>query len=251
MAKKISALLVGETVHFTTISSKGIDFFSQSGYNDDSKYMRKALSTDEFEFHHMPCHLAHTQFPMTVSGLNEYDVILFSDIGANTFLLHPETMHQGKALPNRLDLVKDYVAQGGGFCMIGGYLTFMGIDAKGQYKDTSIEEILPVTLLDRDDRIECPQGVYPQRTGVSTLLDGIADKWPMLLGYNKLKAKPGSQVLAEVNGDPVLVLGEWEQGRTAAFASDCAPHWASPEFCDWVEYPDLWQRIVKWLAKAL
>ena len=248
---KISVLLVGETHNFTTQIMKGFNLFTESGYINGSNFMQNALTTDEIEFHHMTTHDAPASFPTKLENLKAYDVILFSDVGADSILLHPDVFYRSKAVPNRLHLVKEYVAQGGGFGMIGGYLTFMGIHGQGKYKDTVIEEILPVTLMPWDDRIEAPQGAYPERVGNHALLDGMEQKWPMLLGYNKLFAKPGADVLAQVDGDPLLVLGKWEKGRTAAFASDCAPHWASDDFCAWEGYADLWQRIVKWLAGAL
>ena len=45
--------------------------------------------------------------------------------------------------------------------MAGGYMTFQGIDAKGQYAGSAVEEALPVTLSRHDDRIEMPQGAEP------------------------------------------------------------------------------------------
>jgi uncharacterized membrane protein len=43
-----------------------------------------------------------------------------------------------------------------------------------------------------------------------------------------------------------LVVGEYGRGRTAAFASDCAPHWAPPEFVEWPDYAELWSSIILW-----
>ena len=79
-------------------------------------------------------------------------------MGANTLLLHPDTFNRSKILPNRLNVLRDYVAQGGGLIMAGGYLTYQGIDAKGQYAGSAAEEALPVTLSRPDDRIEMPAG---------------------------------------------------------------------------------------------
>ncbi len=46
--------------------------------------------------------------------------------------------------------------------MIGGYLSFMGIEAKANYKNTVLADVLPVTMLDGDDRVEKPEGVIAQ-----------------------------------------------------------------------------------------
>ena len=37
-------------------------------------------------------------------------------------------------IPNALALIKEYVSNGGGLLMIGGYLSFTGIEAKANYK---------------------------------------------------------------------------------------------------------------------
>jgi uncharacterized membrane protein len=49
----------------------------------------------------------------------------------------------------------------------------------------------------------------------------------------------------------LLVVGEYGKGRTAAFTSDCSPHWVSPEFVEWEGYGELWHRLVSWLAGKL
>ena len=56
-------------------------------------------------------------------------------------------------------------------------------------------------------------------------------------------------VVAPANVDgpvDIRVVSAYGQGRTAAFASDCAPHWAPPEFVEWPEYAGLWSSIVLW-----
>ncbi|MGN1005657.1 MAG: glutamine amidotransferase [Aristaeellaceae bacterium] len=47
-------------------------------------------------------------------------------------------------------------------------------------------------------------------------------------------------------------MAAWDcgAGRTMAYTCDCAPHWASPELCNWKHYSRLWQNIVHWLARA-
>jgi uncharacterized membrane protein len=174
---------------------------------------------------------------------------MLSDIGANTLLLHPETFTKSKVLPNRLNAIRDYVLAGGGFVMIGGYMTFQGIDAKAQYAGTSIEEVLPVTLLTRDDRVECPQGASPMlRDGQHPIAAGLGDEWPDLLGYNRVMQKPDTDLVATVGADPLIVAGKFGKGRSVAFTSDCGPHWAPPPFVGWTGYAPLWAQIADWVA---
>ena len=87
--------------------------------------------------------------------------MILSDIGANTLLLSPEVFLEGKRVPNRLELIKEYVAQGGGLVMAGGYLSYQGIYGSARFHRTPIEEVLPVSMLAIDDRIEKPEGIHP------------------------------------------------------------------------------------------
>ena len=107
---------------------------------------------------HMPSHAVAMDFPFTMDELNVFDVIIFSDIGANSFLLHPDVFLRGKTTPNRLRLMKDWVEAGGGFAMCGGYMSFSGFGGAAKYYRTPIEEILPVSIQTFDDRVETPEG---------------------------------------------------------------------------------------------
>jgi uncharacterized membrane protein len=71
----------------------------------------------------------------------------------------------------------------------------------------------------------------------------------MLLGYNRIIAKPGAEVLLRRGWDPILAVHDFGAGRTLAFASDCAPHWGSPEFVAWAGYGPFWRSAVRWLAR--
>ncbi|WP_348260393.1 glutamine amidotransferase, partial [Salmonella enterica] len=71
-----------------------------------------------------------------IDAKNRYDVFVFSDIDSNTFLLQNETFYHLKIKPNALESIKEYVKNVGGLLMIGCYLSFMGIEAKANYKNT-------------------------------------------------------------------------------------------------------------------
>ena len=246
-------LFVGESWMVHTQETKGFDVFTFDRYEEAVEYIKAALTADGFaEFHHIPCHRVEFDFPTSADELMQYDVVMVSDCGANTFNLPMRAFLQLQKTPNRLHAIREFVARGGAFVMIGGYLTFQGIEAKGAYKGTAIEEILPVDLLSGDDRRENCQGVAPFMTMKDhPVAAGLAElKWPELLGYNKLLPKPGSQVIAEIDGDPLIVLGKYGRGRVCAYATDCAPHWSPIEFCRWSGYKVLWQNIVNWLKRG-
>ena len=103
-------------------------------------------------------------------------------------------------------------------------------------------------MLGHDDRVETPEGVVPTVCGSHPVLQGLPVDWPFFLGYNRLIAKPGTETLLAVESDPFLVVGTYGQGRAAAFASDCSPHWGSPEFMAWSGYGAFWVQLLGWLA---
>lgn len=106
----------------------------------------------------LPNHDAARKFPVSMEELRNYDVVILSDIGSNTLLLHPDTFSRSIPMADRCALLAEYVRQGGGLIMVGGYMSFSGIDGKARYRQTVLREVLPVTMVERDDRVECPQG---------------------------------------------------------------------------------------------
>ena len=88
--------------------------------------------------------------------------MILSDLGFNSVNLQPGNTQPFKVPmgPDRIQGLHDYVVQGGGFMMIGGWLSFSGIQGKGLWGGTKIEEIMPVTCEPRgvDDRMEITQG---------------------------------------------------------------------------------------------
>ena len=78
------------------------------------------------------------------------------------------------------------------------------------------------------------------------LLAGMPEKWPPLLGYNKLAAKADADVVISWKGDPILALGTYGEGRSFAWASDCAPHWMPADFCGSDCNRMLWERAVSY-----
>lgn len=252
MGKKIKTLLIGESWMVHTVETKGFDEFSVDYYEEGIRYIKPVLSEGDFTFDHMPCHRVSCDFPDSADGLKKYDAIIISDVGANTFLLPVETFLQCKKTPNKLQILKDYVLDGGGLCMAGGYMSFMGIEGKGKYHDSILEQVLPVNFQCCDDRMEHPEGLEVSIDPDShPIFHGLPEKLEGILGYNKASAKPGAQVLASIEGDPFLAVGTFGKGRSIAYATDIAPHWASPEFCESAAYAVLWRNMVRWLAGEL
>ena len=252
MAKSLSVLLVGESCFATSTEYKGIDHFSETNYYSSGDLFGRIIEGLGHQFTHIPCHLISRLYPRNLEELQQFDVVLFSDVGSNSFLLLPEVVRQGKRSVNLLKLTCEYVKAGGGFGMIGGYMTFQGMDARGKWKETPIEEILPVTLRDGDDRREIPEGAdLICEPGSHPILSGLPAQWPYILGYNRLTAKSNADVVVAFENDPIIALCVHGEGRVLAYATDCAPHWAPASMHEWEHYPKLWDNILHWLAKHM
>ncbi len=246
---RIRVILVGESWVSSSTHLKGWDFFSSTVYETGVEYLEEVLLEADVDFQHMPSHIAAREFPLTMEGLRDYDVIILSDIGANTLLLHPDTWAKGRPTPNRLKLLREWVREGGGLAMCGGYYSFAGIYGAAKYYRSPIETVLPVDIHCFDDRIEAPQGISPQVVdGSHPITDGMPSPWPYLLGFNELVLKPDAQLLAKVDEYPLLAIRAEGAGRTLAWASDIGPHWCPEGFATWEGYGRLWNQSVEWLA---
>lgn len=247
MSKKI--LLAGESWMSYTTHVKGFDSFYTSVYETGEKWLKAALEKGGYEVTFMPNHIAMEEFPYTIEELEQYDCVILSDIGANTLLLPTPTFTKSIKRPNRAKLIKEYVMNGGALLMIGGYLTFAGVDAKGKWHDTAVQDVLPVEVLTVDDREEHCEGIKPVTVSTHEALADVSTEWPEVLGYNKTIAKPEAEVAVTVGEDPFIAFGAYGKGKSAVFTSDCAPHWAPEEFCEWKDYDKIWQGIMNWLTK--
>lgn len=243
-------LLAGESWMTHSIHQKGFDSFTTTEYVEGGHHLISALHESGWEVDYQPCHVAADRFP-GAAGLSSYNCVILSDIGANTLALPSATFVSSQRTADRIAALADYVYAGGGLVMIGGYLSFAGIEGKARWANTPVEEVLPVTISHHDDRRELPAGVVPHLHSPShPAASGIDGAWPHLLGYNVTRPREDAQTVLSVDDDPLLVVRRVGQGRTAAFMSDCAPHWAPPEFVQWKHYGRLWSQIIGWVAGA-
>lgn len=136
--------------------------------------------------------------------------------------------------------------------MIGGYMSFSGINAVARYQRTPLAEVLPAMMVDGDDRVEVPEGAQIDLSiPEHPIFSGLKEPWPHFLGYNQLKERPDTTVLARCGDDVFMAVGQYGQGRSLVFASDCGPHWGPPEFVSWKHYGRLWYQAVAWVASLL
>lgn len=248
----VKILLVGESWTTSETHYKGFDQFGSVRFHTGAKPLLDAMAGSRFEIDYMTAHDAAEGFPFEKGGLEKYDILILSDIGSNTFLLPPDVWLRSQTVPNRLRVIEDWVANGGNLIMMGGYFSFQGIDGRARWRNTAVEKTLPVTCHPWDDRIEMPEGATAEVLLPNhPIMAGVPSNWPPILGVNEVVPRSDATIIARIpeeqGGHPLLVLGSYGKGRTAAWTSDIGPHWLSPAFCAWEGYGKLWSNVFAWL----
>ena len=248
--KKI--LIVGETwiSYFSNIKGRNEYHGATLQENPGLLKLLEVFENYDVKVTHLANHDSTNYFPFELEELQEFNCIILSDVGSDSFLLHPNTtnLENPRKMPDRLKLIDAFVNKGGGLLMIGGWMSFSGIEGKARYHMTVLADTLPIRMLPFDDRVECCDGVRPVVQKNHPILNGIDEKWPEFLGYQKLEAKEDAVVLMNANDDPFLCISDYGKGRVAAFSSDCGPHWRMLEFLNWEYYGKFWYELVSWLS---
>lgn len=235
-------LLAGESWQHVSLFVKGVDVSTAGRYVEAGDALIAALEAAGATVTYQPCHVAHRSFPSSSGELDDYDVVLLSDIGARTLLV-PPAVADGETRPNRCRVLADWVRDGGAVGMIGGYLSFAGEHGAAGYGQTALADVLPGEIATHDDRIERPAGVTPRNVAIPEL----PETWPPVLGYNRLGVGDAS-VWATVDGDPLVLVQDVGDGTAVSFTTDCAPHWATEAFREWDGLPVLWGAIIERLT---
>ena len=171
-----------------------------------------------------------------------------------------------------LENIRSYVQGGGGLAMLGGDMSF----SSGGYAGTPVAAALPVELstawdahaLVDTERFTPTLTEAGQSHPVTALRYSSADNmsaWkalPQLEGVNIIAGvKPGATVLAThphlklANGQPmpVIVAGEYGQGRTLAVTTDTLWRWgfvaAARSGDDGRAYEKFWDGAMRWLIQ--
>lgn len=198
-----------------------------------------------------------------------FDAVILSDFSHSRLLLASEKV-----------LVKQ-VKDGTGLLMVGGWASFSG--PRGGWKDSLVEACLPIRCLSRDDRVHLPGGAIIVPKIQHPMIQRLhVEKFPVICGLNEFLPKEKSCVLLTARkilaesllraSPPRLRLDSKEypllvihsQERTAALATDLAPHWCGG-LVDWgrrrmrirvkgnisIEIGDLYFRFVSVLLRWL
>lgn len=192
--------------------------------------------------------------------LDESSCLIISDVEAKCFHLYPSFFDRARrerkvvTFPDRLNVIKEWIAGGGGMMMLGGWLSFSGVQCKSGWGRSVLQEALPVECLLIEDLIESSAGFTAEVVNAEhPAVKGLPwESFPPIFGYNEVKEKPGGEVLVRVKetGHPLVVAGEYSKGRVFTYMSDPAPHWGI-NFELWDGYDAFWQQALNWVKKKL
>lgn len=181
-------------------------------------------------------HVASPESPAPEFASRQYALYVVSDYASSRFR-KGEMRH-----------LAECVHSGSGLLMLGGWESFFG--QSGQYHQSPLADVLPVSMRPADDRCNCAQPCLIEKTEDHPILDGLPwNQPPGIGGFNAFAPKPGSKMLLRsvrfsvqrVDGEfkfvrgesaPLLVVGGYGDGRAAALATDAAPHWVGG-LVDW------------------
>ncbi len=242
-------------------------YLGDTALDQAGSYLAGVMAYYKFGFDHVP---SNEMFDETILR-GDYKAIIISDYPAENFA------------PFHFDTIIEKIRNGTGLLMVGGWDSFTGLS--GKYNTTSLAEVLPVIMSDKDDRVNCSGPCLVVRNCRHAITDELPFETnaPAIGGFNSFKVKQGctellSSVqfqaayngknfeLSELRNSPLLVTGAFGNGNVAAFASDVAPHWVGP-LVDWGDkritakakggneievgnwYAQLFINIIRWISK--
>lgn len=208
-------------------------YLGDTALTQQAAYLAGVMSHSQRAFDYLPSDECFSDSLLE----RDYGLVIVSDYPACNFSA------------NQIEKIAEKVKDGMGLLMIGGWESFTG--SGGGYQATSLTEVLPVAMKPEDDRVNFSGPCLIVKKQGHEIVDALPfdQKVPAIGGLNAFDVKPNATVLlsavefeAMKNGASVefkenrhyslLVVGDYHRGRTAAFASDVAPHWVGP-FVDW------------------
>lgn len=189
--------------------------------------------------------------PVDVSGYESWDVVILGELDVQAFVTQ------------QLEALKEFVAQGGGFCALGGRSAL----GDGGYGGTPVEEILPVALGGRGTgqeedsfvmRLTADGRNHPIMLGIARYFEGGQDIACMLEGASITgRPKPGATVISEhpevsVEGGPLAVVAvqRYGEGKTMIVSGSTTYKWHLKHRGLGLDSPYVrfWGQAVRWLA---
>ncbi|MEK6233572.1 MAG: glutamine amidotransferase [Planctomycetales bacterium] len=213
--------------------SANILYLGDTSLTDAASYLAGVITHWGWEFDYVPSE--ETADPSLFAGPR--DLFVLSDYPASNL---------SDALQR--ELVKQ-VEGGAGLIMLGGWESFHGLG--GDWDGTPVAAALPVEIASEDDRVNCDRPVLVDQVAGHPAVAGLPWKTcpPVIGGFNRITPKPDATVVLEsqmfnaartdegfslepAQRNPLLIVGRHGKGRTAALATDVAPHWVGP-WVDW------------------
>ena len=203
-------------------AQKGLEIFNYG------KWLKDALESDgKHQVNSVPSWDFYKLHPGEYEKiLEEYDVIIFSDVEGKLFQLAPDFFIReefGKKIltyPDRVRLTNEAVERGKGLMMLGGWYSFTGELGKGGWGRTKFKNVLPVGCLEYEDLVESTEGYYPKVTkaGSKVFFESDFKGIPPILGYNQTNPIPEGDVLISIEGTghPLVAVREIGKGRVLA-----------------------------------
>jgi len=212
---------------------KKILYAGDTNLDSAAAYLAGILTHYELGFDY----IASNQPINTAGNLTNYDLYIISDYPVNNW-----------CKDDFANVIKS-VENGAGLIMLGGWESYHGLE--GEYHDSPLADVLPVTMQNSDDRVQSATPYVIQPVGKHPITDGLPFEHPPIVGgFNRISPKPDSAMVMKMcpvdifadadgklsfttgEGVPLLVTGQFGQGKTAALATDVAPHWVGT-FVDW------------------
>ncbi|MCG2661096.1 MAG: glutamine amidotransferase [Kiritimatiellae bacterium] len=171
-------------------------------------------------------------FPNTVGDLYRYDAVFVMDIDVAVLT------------PQQLNLLKQYVEDGGTLIIFGGFYSY----GASNIKDTVLAEILPF-------KIEVfPMGLRRTDGKLRLVKSGILKnvKWPDNLTapwYHELAPGAGAEVIINNGGRPWMVMRNFGKGKVVACAGTVfgEAKEGGKMFYKWELWPQFMANLMKWL----
>ena len=142
-------------------------------------------------------------FPISLDDLFRYDVVAVLDGDAKALRFYG------------CDMLRDYVKQGGGVLLLGGYNSY----GKGSLADTPLAEIMPVKTTGGFDLKPAKEHTPIKGTAASAFADGAATatvEW-----FQETVPVDGAEVFLTIDGKPLLVGKNFGKGKVLAWTG-CA-----------------------------
>jgi uncharacterized membrane protein len=139
------------------------------------------------------------------------------------------------------------VGAGGG---ANPFLEQLATRGGGRFYAAANEASIPDIFLKETEQVAGQQIVeepfFPIQTSQSTILRGITEGLPRLLGYNGTTPKPAAQtILVSDRDDPVLAQWQYGLGKSVAWTSDSTGRWAK-NWLGWKGFSQFFSQLVGW-----